>query len=313
MRIAVFGSGGVGGYFGGRLQEAGEDVVFIARGRQLEALRSRGLAIRSPQGDITLERVSATDDPATAGEVDLLLVATKAWQVEEAAHAMVPMVGPKTTVLPLQNGIDAATTLGVVLGDDRVLTAMCRILAYIEEPGVIRHAGIEPTIVFGESDNSLSERVERILATLQAAPGVTAEIPEDIHVAVWVKFAMIASVSGLGSVTRAPLGVIRSVPETRRLLERSLEEVLAVARARGVAIPPDTFAKCFRFIDGLPADGTPSMQRDIAEGRPSEIEAQNGAVVRLGRQFSIRTPVNQFIYDVVRPLELRARGTIEFP
>lgn len=312
MRIAVVGAGGVGGYFGGRLVQAGEDVVFIARGRQLDALRSGGLSIESPLGDTALDAVEATDDPIAVGPVDLVLVATKAWQVEDAAHAMRPMVGPATTVLPLQNGVEATDLLASVLGDEHVLTGMCRIIAYIARPGHIRHEGIDPTIVFGETDNRRTERIERILAVLEHAPGMTAEVPDDIHVAVWVKFAMIASVSGLGAVTRAPLGTIRSVPETRRLVERSLEEVFAVARAAGVPIPGDQLGTCMGFIDTLPPAGTASMQRDVAEGRPSEIDAQNGAVVRLGRQHGVDTPVNKFIADVIQPLELRARGSLHF-
>ena len=311
MRIAVFGTGAVGGYFGGRLAQAGEDVVFIARGAQLRALRERGLRVESPKGDFSVVPAQATDDQDQVGTVDVVLVGVKAWQVSEAAEAMRPLVGPDTFVVPLQNGVEAPEQLAAVLGDDHVLGGLCRIVSFLVEPGHVRHAGLEPYVAFGELDDRPSGRAERLRAAFARA-GVTAEVPSDIRVAMWGKFLFIASFSGVGAVTRAPAGVLRSLPETRRLLEQAMHEVLAVAHARGIALPEQSIPNTMALIDGLPPEGTASMQRDIMAGRPSELESQNGAVVRLGQEVGVATPLHAFIYHSLTPLEMRARGRVEF-
>jgi 2-dehydropantoate 2-reductase len=312
MRIAVFGTGAVGGYFGGRLAQAGEEVIFIARGEHLQALRSHGLQVDSVKGDFVVQPVQATDDPAQVGVVDVALVGVKAWQVPEAAQAMRPMVGPDTFVVPLQNGVEAPTQLATVLGAQHVLGGLCKIISFILGPGHIRHAGIEPYVAFGELDNQASERAEGLRQAFARAAGVTVEIPPDIQVAMWDKFLFIASFSGVGAVTRAPAGVLRSVPETRQLLEQAMREIFAVARAREIALPGDLVEQTMAVVDGLPPDGTASMQRDIMEGRPSELASQNGAVVRLGQEAGIATPLHHFIYHSLLPLELRARGQVQF-
>ncbi|RLC62817.1 MAG: 2-dehydropantoate 2-reductase, partial [Chloroflexi bacterium] len=198
MRIAIFGTGAVGGYFGGRLAQAGEEVVFIARGEQLQALRDHGLRVDSPQGDFVIHPVQATDDAAQVGIVDVVLVGVKAWQVPEAAQAMAPLVGADTFVVPLQNGVEAPSQLAAVLGDEHVLGGLCRIVSFVVEPGHVRHAGLEPYVAFGELDNRPSERVRRLQAAFARA-GVTAEIPADIGAAMWEKFLFIASFSGVGA------------------------------------------------------------------------------------------------------------------
>jgi 2-dehydropantoate 2-reductase len=312
MRIAIFGTGGVGGYFGGRLAQAGEDIVFIARGRHLQALQEKGLRVESVLGNFTMQPVQATDDPAAVGEVDVILVAVKAWQVPEAAEAMRPLVGPETFVVPLQNGVEAPAQLAAALGQAHVLGGLCRIISAITGPGHIQHTGIDPYLAFGELDNQRSQRVERLRAALARAHGLVVEVPADIQVAMWRKFFLIAPWSGVGAVTRAPIGIFRSLPETRQMLEQAMAEVAAVAQARGIVLPHGLVEQTMAFIDGLPAEGTASMQRDIMEGRPSELEAQNGAVVRLGREAGVATPVNSFIYHSLLPLELRARGRIAF-
>ncbi len=311
MRIAIFGTGAVGGYFGGRLAQAGEEVAFIARGEQLRALQERGLRVDSLQGDFAVRPVRATDDPASVGPVDAVIVGVKAWQVTEAARAMRPLVGPETFVVPLQNGVEAPSQLAAVLGDERVLGGLCRIISQVVEPGHVRHAGLEPYVALGELDNRPSERAARLREAFARA-GVTAEVPPDIGVAMWGKFLFIASFSGVGAVTRAPAGVMRSLPETRRMLERAMHEVLAVARARGIELPEESIPQTMDLIDGLPPGGTASMQRDIISGRPSELESQNGAVVRLGREVDVPTPLHAFIYHSLLPLELRARGQLQF-
>jgi len=311
MKIAVFGAGAVGGYFGGRLAQAGEQVVFIARGKHLQAMRRYGLKVDSIKGDFTIQPVQATDNPADVGVVDVVIVGVKAWQVPEVAEAMGPMVGPQTFVVPLQNGIEAPGQLAEVLGAEHVLGGLCGLISFVVGPGHIQHAGIEPFVNFGELDNRPSERAEK-LRRIFARSGVTSEIPPNIQVAMWRKFLFIVSTSGMGAVTRSPIGVFRSLPQTRNMLEQVMQEVFDVAKARNVDLPEDIVTTTLAFIDGLPADGTASMQRDIMAGRPSELESQNGAVVRLGQEVNLATPLNAFIYRSLLPMELRARGQMEF-
>lgn len=307
MRIAVLGAGGVGGYFGARLARAGYEVHLIARGAHLEAIRAGGLRVVSPEGDVVVQPASATADPASIGPVDLVLVGVKSWQLAEAAASLAPLIGPATAVLPLLNGVEAHDFLATALGPARVLGGLCRIIAYIAAPGVIRHVGAEPTIIFGELDNRRSARVEALQSAFSAAH-VGAIVPPDIHVAIWEKFMLVATWSGLGAVTRAPIGVWLRLPGTRAMAEAALREVVAVANARGVALEPAQVDTTLHFLDTMPFEGTASMQRDIMAGRPSELEAQNGAVVRLGAAAGVPTPTHAFLYYALLPQELAARG-----
>ena len=311
MRVVMFGAGGVGGYFGARLVEAGHDVVFIARGAHLAALRRDGLRVESPAGDARLARVSATDDPRAAGPADLVIVAVKSWQLPEASRGLSTLLEGGGVVLPLLNGVEAAAQLAEVVGDDRVLKGLARIISFIASPGTIRHVGAEPTMALGEPDGRPSERVQRVAGVLRGA-GIRTEVPDDIDAALWLKFLFVVPIGGLGAVTRAPMGVVRSQPDTRALLEAAMHEVQAVAAGHGVALPADTVPKALRFIETLPAEGTASLHRDVAEGRRSELDAWNGAVVRLGREAGVPTPVHAFIYHSLLPLERRARGEIAF-
>lgn len=312
MRIAIWGAGGVGGYFGGRLAQAGEDVIFVARGAHLEAIRSNGLAVESIAGDFIISPAEATDDQGEIGPVDVVLVGVKAWQVPQAAEQIKEVTTSDTVVLPLQNGVEAPRELAAVLGQEHVLGGLCRIMSFISAPGKIRHVGIEPYVAFGELDNRHSERVQRLQAAFDRAQSLRAEVPDEIHLAMWRKFLLIAAWSGVGAVTRAPIGVMRSQPETRALLLQAMEEIVAVAQAHGVALSQTDVEKTIAFIDGLAASGTASMQRDIIEGRPSELSSQNGAVVRLGEEKDVATPLNQFIYHSLLPQERRARGELSY-
>ena len=311
MRIAVFGTGGAGGYFGGRLAQGGADVTFIARGEHLQVIREHGLRVDSIKGDFLIEPAQATDDPVELGVVDLVLVGVKAWQVPEAAQAIRPLIGPQTTVLPLQNGVEAPSELAEVLGAQHVLAGLAKIISVRVGPGHIHHAGAEPFLAFGELDSRPSERVERLRQAFEGA-GITAEIPPDIQAALWQKFLFVASWGGVGAVTRAPIGTTRTVPETREMLLQVMREVLAVAHARNVALPDDTVRDTLDFMDTLPPGGTTSLQRDISEGKPSELDSWNGAVARLGKEVGVATPLNTFIYHALLPLELQARGQIRF-
>jgi 2-dehydropantoate 2-reductase len=311
MRIAFIGIGALGGYFGGRLAEAGNEVIFIARGATLEALRKNGLRVESPLGDFSLPQVHATDDPASVGRVDAVFVTTKTWQVPDAAQQIRSMVGPETVVVPLQNGVEAYDQLAAVLGAEQVLGGMCHIIAMVEAPGVIRHGGLNPLITIGEWNNTRTARLAKLVECLAAA-GLEVRVPESIQVALWEKFEFIASFGGVGGVTRAPIGVMRSVPETRSLLERAMQEIASLAHAYGVPVPDESVANTMKFVDSLPPAGTASMQRDLVAGRPSELAAHSGAVVRLGRAKSFSMPVHEFIYNALLLGELRARGELSF-
>ncbi len=308
MRIVVFGAGGVGGYFGGRLAHAGENVTFIARGEHLQAMLIHGLKVESISGDFIVQPVNATQDTTMVTDVDAILCCVKAWQIPEAARAMVPMLGPDTFVVPLENGVEAPAQLSAILGKERVLGGLCRIASRVAFPGVIQHTGIDPYVAFGELDHSTSVRADNLLQAFQHA-GVTAEVPADIQAAVWRKFLFISAVSGMGAVTRVPFGLFRAIPGTRQLLQEAVEEAYAVAIAEGIRLPAEIVADTLAFIDSLPPNTTASMQRDILEGRPSELEAQNGTLVRLGHQLAIPTPVNTFIYNCLLPQENLARGS----
>ncbi len=307
-RVAVYGAGAVGGYFGGRLAQAGIDVTFIARGEHLAAIRAKGLRIESIQGDFSIQPAQVTHDPQKVGIVDVVILGVKAWQVRDAALALQPMIGPDTTVLPLQNGVDAARILVDVLGGDPVVGGLCRIMCTIVAPGTIRHEGAAPYVAFGELDRSPGPRLERLRQMFARVEGVSAEAVEDIQAALWNKFLLIAPWSGVGAVTRAPIGVIRDLPETRALLEGAMQEICELAAAQNIHLPPDAVARMMAFVAKLPPAGVASMQRDIMAGRPSELNEQTGAAHRLGLELGVTTPVNSFIYSSLLPMEQKARG-----
>ena len=299
MQIVIFGTGGVGGYFGGQLARAGEEVVFVARGEHLRAIRASGLRVDSPDGDFVIYPAKATDDLGEVGEVDLVILGVKAWQVPEAARAIKPIVGAHTTVLPLQNGVDAVSQLVNELGSGSVIGGLCRIVSYVVEPGHIRHAGFEPSIIIGELDNRHTDRITRIEQLFKRA-GLNISIAKDIQVALWTKFLFIASFSGVGAMANAPAGVIRSDPTWRAQMLSAMNEIYALAHARGIKLPPDSVDKVMSSVDGLPEDATSSMQRDIAAGKPSELQSQNGAIVRMAREDGIEVPTHELIYQTLR-------------
>jgi 2-dehydropantoate 2-reductase len=306
MRIAVYGTGGVGGFFGGRLAQAGEDVIFIARGEHLRAIKAGGLKVESPIGDFVVFPAKATDDVTEVGEVGLVILGVKAWQVPEAAQALKPLAGPGTTVLPLQNGVDAVSQLVTELGSDRVIGGLCRIVSFVVAPGRIRHAGFTPSIIIGELDNRRTGRIDTIEQIFKSA-GLDISVAADIQVALWTKFLFIASFSGVGAIANAPAGVVRSDPKWRSQLLKAMEEIQSLALARGIRLPADSVDKVMASVDGLPEDATSSMQRDIAAGKPSELESQNGAVVRMARDAGIEVPTHASIYQTLKPFEEKSR------
>ena len=306
MHFAMMGSGAVGGYFGARLAQAGLDVTFIARGVHLAAIQANGLKVKSVDGDFTIHPAKATDDPASVGPVDTVIVAVKTWQLDDVIEQMRPLVGDATAVLPLMNGVEASDRLAAAFGEAQALNGLCRVISHIGAPGVITHVGAVPTIIFGERDSRASDRVQAIAESLRGA-GITVDIPDDVDAAVWTKLLFVVSMGGVGAVTRAPMGVVRSMPETRAMLKRCMHEIRAVASGRGITLPDDIVATALSFTDGLPPEGETSLQRDIIAGRPSEVEAWTGAVVRLGREEGVATPVNDVIYASLLPQEMSAR------
>ncbi len=280
----------------------------FARGDHLKAIQRDGLRVESIEGDFVVQPAQASNDPAAVGPVDAILVCVKAWQVPQAAEAVRPMIGAETVVVPLQNGVEAPSQLEAVLGADHVLGGLCRIMSSVVAPGHIRHAGIDPYVAFGRLDKQQSQGAERLRDAFSRAKGVRVEIPADIRVAMWRKFLLIAAWSGMGALTRSPIGLIRTQPETRQMLQQALQEIHAVAVAHRVALPQEAIAETLAFIDSLPPQGTASMQRDIIAGRPSELASQSGAVVRLAREAGVEVPVHTFIYQSLLLLEMQARG-----
>ena len=309
MRIAVIGAGGVGGVFGGLLARAGNDVCFVARGAHLAAIQASGLRVHGPWGTHTV-RAHAAPEPAglTGGApFDAVLLCVKAGQVGEMAPRLRPLVGAETVVVPLQNGVEAASTLAGALGVGAVAGGLCHVMAWREGPGEVRTTGTPLQITVGELLGGGSPRLERLAGAIRAS-GAGAVVSDDVLAATWEKFLFIDPLSSLGAATRAPLGVMRADPRIRRLLVASIEEVAAVARARRVRIGPDAVARTVTRYDELPATTTASMQRDVAAGRPSELWEQTGTVVRLGAEAGVAVPIHDFLLTILQPQEEAARG-----
>jgi 2-dehydropantoate 2-reductase len=302
MRIAMMGSGGVGGYFGGRLAASGCDVTFIARGRHLEAIRSKGLRIDSrDMGGATIFPAKATDDPEEVGVVDYVIVGVKLWDTAATGHAIAPMLGPETTVLSLQNGVDGDEVLAKIVGDERLIGGVAFIASSIGEPGVIRHIGTMQRLVIGERGGGSSPRVEKLHAALVSA-GITAEISPDIEKTIWEKFVFLVGLSATTTLSRTTLGPIRSDADGREFLYAVMRETVAVARAKGIALPADYADDRMAFADGLPTDMTSSMHHDLNNGRPLEVAWLSGAVARLGKELGVATPVNHTVFAALKSL-----------
>jgi 2-dehydropantoate 2-reductase len=272
----------------------------------LKALKAKGLKVLSPEGDFEVNPLKATDDFKDICDAELVILGTKAWQVSEVA-ARLNNVNNSCTVLPLQNGVMAFDEISAELGKERVLGGLCRIFSKIESPGVIVHTGAEASLVFGEMDNRKSERTEKILDVFRKS-GIRSRISDDIQAELWKKFINICA-SGLLAVSRSTYGEIRQLKETREMLFELFEEVYAISQKMGINIEHEFIQKTVAFIDTFPYEATSSLTRDVWEGKPSEIEYQNGTVVRLGEKFGIKTPINRFIYNCILPMELRARNT----
>ena len=306
MKIAIIGTGGVGGYFGAKLAQAGNEVTFLARGEHLKAIQKNGLTVKSILGDFRVENIKATDKISNIEKPDLVIISVKAWQVKGIGEELKPILKSDTTIIPLQNGVLAADELMENIDRKHILGGLCRIISKIEAPGVINHFGVTPTIVFGELDKSKTERLARIQNVFNAA-GIESRISDDIEADIWKKFISIC-VSGLLAVSNTTYGELRELKETRNLMVELINEVYILSKKIGVNIEEGFVDKTVSFIDTYPSDSTSSLTRDVWERKPSEIEYQNGTVVRLGEKYGVATPINRFVYSCILPSELKARG-----
>ena len=307
MKIVVMGTGGVGGYFGARLAAGGADVTFIARGEHLKTMQRDGLKILSANGDLTLKPVKATDDPASIGHADLVMIAVKLWSTEVAAHSIAPLMSPNSTVVSWQNGVVAEDILIEQYGKERVLGGVSNIAALIEAPGVIRHNGTMARLIFAELDGKSSKRIDDLAALCKQA-SIDHVVSDDITRAIWQKFIFLASFSGITCSTRTAIGPIRSDSETRAMFKAALEEVIAIGRAKGVSLPADQAEQSLAWADNLPATMVASMLGDLNRGNRLELPWLSGNVVKLGEELGIATPVHKFMYTV---LKLHADGSVK--
>lgn len=306
MKIVMMGAGGVGGCFGALLHRAGEQVWFIARGEHLKAMQANGLQVTSVLGDFTI-KITATDDLVEAGVADLVVFGVKSYHTEAAAERMRPMIGPRTTILCLQNGVDNEEKLAAIYGERAVLPAVVHIFSAVSAPGVIAQTGGPRKITFGEPDGSISPRVERIFEAFRKAE-INCERSTRIMADLWEKFLFICAVGGMTALTRAPIGEIRSCPESRAMLRAVMEEVAAVARAKRIPIAADAVGQAMQFVDGLAPGGRASLYHDVAAGKRLELDALAGAVVRFGEETGVAIPMNRAIYAALKPHDLKARG-----
>ena len=298
------GSGGVGGYFGARLARGGADVVFSARGAHLEAMRKHGLRIENEHEPIELPKVNATDDPSSIGKVDLILFAVKLWDTESAAQLLLPALGPGTGLISFQNGVQKDDMLRPIIGETALMGGVGYVATAISRPGVIAQTGTMQRLLFGEFDGRRSKRVEDFHEACVAG-GINAEISPDIRREIWQKFVFLVALSGATTSMRMALGPIRENPLTRQFFLDLMKEVVAVGRARGIALPADYAEQSMNFADTLPHDMIASMYHDLQQGKPLELAWLSGAVVDIGLTVGVPTPVNRAVRDV---LLLHAHG-----
>jgi 2-dehydropantoate 2-reductase len=299
MRIAIVGSGGVGGYFGGRLAATGANVTFLARGAHLHAMRTTGLRIDSPKGNVHLPHVKAAADPSEVGPVDIVFFAVKLYDTESALALLPPLVGPDTVVIPFQNGVDSVATLTRAVGAPHTAGGTCYVSAVIAEPGVIRHTAMDH-LIFGEVDGSRSSRLEWLLEACRPS-GFQATLSTDITVDIWTKFVRLSVFSGMTAVTRSPLGVVCGDPVLFAMLKEAVREAMKVAQAKGIAVPASTIEDVAVAYSTLPPQTKSSMLEDLERGRRLELPWLSGAVVRIAREAGVETPTHRFITAVLGP------------
>jgi 2-dehydropantoate 2-reductase len=308
MRVAVIGTGGIGGYFGGRLAAAGHEVVLVARGDHLAAIRRDGLRVHSVAGDVHVAPAEATDDPAHIGTVDLVLVAVKTWQLAGVLPLLPGLLRADTAVLTTQNGVEAPAVVAEVVGQGAVLPGVAKIFAMVTAPGTVSHVGGPASLTFGEWDDRRSPRVTAICEAFTAAD-VDVSASTAVWTDLWAKMLLVVPLGGLGAALDAPVGELRT--SHRSLLAEAMAEVAALARARGVTLPDTAVERALGFVDQQPADATSSLQRDVLAGRASELDAWTGAVVRLAAESGVGVPVHRTLLAVIsarHPHALPARA-----
>ena len=310
MEILVYGIGGVGGYFGGKLANAGFKVSMIARGEHLKQIQKHGLEVKSIKGNFKVEPKLATSDVSEVPKPDLIILGIKSWQIPLVASELKSVLKEETMILPLQNGADNYEKLIEVLPKKNVLAGLCFIVSFIQEPGKIKHAAYEPKIVFGEADNSQSDRVMKIHDILDEA-GIENNVPENIQLEIWKKFLFICTVSGIGGLTRVPIDKIRDNKYLYQMMRDSAKEIIEVGKAKDVPLSDKHLEMVFEIINSQPEGTTASTQRDIMNGKPSELENFNGFIVKEGERLGVRTPVNRYIYECLKPMEEAARKSRE--
>jgi 2-dehydropantoate 2-reductase len=304
MKIAIMGSGGVGGYFGARLAAGGADVHFVARGAHLEAMRTQGLTIEGGPSPIHLSDVRATSDPSSIGTADFVLIAVKLWDTAGAIEQVGPIVGPQTTVISFQNGVLKDKYLGDAFGASRIMGGVGYVATTIDRRGVIRQTGPMQRLLFGELDGTTSERGGRFLEACLKG-GIAAELSPYIRREIWQKFVFLVGLSGTTTTIRQPIGPIRENAQTRAFLLDVMREVVAVARAHGVDLPADYAEQRLVLADDVAYDMTSSMYHDLVRGNPLEVRWLSGGVVELGKAAGVPTPLNRAIADI---LALQAAG-----
>ena len=299
MRIVVLGAGGVGGYFGAKLARAGEDVTFVARGAHLAAIRAAGLRVRSTIEGEAVVTVSAVEDTTGLAPADVVLLTVKAYGTEAVLERARGVVGPDTAVITLQNGVQSVELIDRVLGAGHAVGGAAYIFAVIAAPGVIEHR-LLGRIAFGEMDGRRTPRAERVLAALQKAE-IPAELSADIRRVMWEKYLLICAQAGMTALARVPAGVLRAHAPTWAMYRALVEEVAAVGRAEGVALAPDSVDSVMKAADALPATAYSSLHHDLVNGKPLELEALHGHLVRLGRRHGVPTPMAAAVYAGLLP------------
>ncbi|ADB59610.1 2-dehydropantoate 2-reductase [Haloterrigena turkmenica DSM 5511] len=300
MKYAVFGAGGVGGYLGARLADAGHDVHLIARGDHLEALRTDGLCLESVAGDTTVD-LPATDDPTDIGPCDYVLFCVKSYDTRDAAGDLEPLLEDGTAVVSFQNGVDNEQWLAEEIGDERVVGGVAYIFSTIGEPGVVEHTGGPARFVYGELDGRRTERIEALDDALTDCEGVDAVLADDVRVELWRKFAFICAQAGMTAATRLLVGEIRDVDASWEMYRRLLEEVCTVARAEGVDLPDGLVDEWLEFARELDPEMSSSLQYDLTHGKPMELDALHGSVVRHAADCGVDVPMNEAVHAILRP------------
>ena len=310
MKIVVVGAGGVGGYFGGRLAQAGFDLTFLLRDAQFEAIKQNGLQVKSIKGDFKVFPKVINDVKTLNNTPDLIILGIKSWQLIALAKQIKPIIGKNTLVLPLQNGADNADKLLTVLPRKNVLAGLCRIVSKVESPGIINHFDFEPEIIFGNLNNQITEPLKALKNTFDKA-GIKNKLSENILTDIWIKFLFITTYSGIGALTRMPIGAVRAHAYLMNMMLETADEVLQIAQAKKIALTQQNVKNCISAIENLDYHSTASMQRDLMEGKPSELENFNGYIVKQGLELGIKTPINDFIYYCLLPQEQKARKLLD--